>query len=39
VLYAIAALPLVVAVRALRLSRPLAAPPETVWSLRAEAGR
>ena len=39
VLYAIAALPLVVAVLALRLSRPLAAPPETVWSLRAEAGR
>ena len=38
VLYALAALPLVVAVLASRLPRPTAAPPETVWSLRAEAG-
>jgi len=37
VLYAIAALPLVVAVLASRLPRPAAAPPETVWSLRVEA--
>jgi FSR family fosmidomycin resistance protein-like MFS transporter len=37
VLYAIAALPLLVAVFAARLSRPAAAPPGTVWSLRAEA--
>ena len=37
VLYAIAALPLVVAVLAARLPRPAAAPPGTVWSLRAEA--
>ncbi len=36
VLYAIAALPLAVAVLASRLPRPTAAPPETVWSLRAE---
>ena len=34
VLYAIAALPVVVAVLASRLPRPAAAPPETVWSLR-----
>ena len=38
VLYAIAALPLVVAVLAARLPRPAAAPPGTVWSLRVEAG-
>ncbi len=38
VLYAMAALPLVVAVLAARLPRPAAAPPGTVWSLRAEAG-
>jgi MFS transporter, FSR family, fosmidomycin resistance protein len=37
VLYAIAALPVVVAVLASRLPRPAAAPPETVWSLRVEA--
>ena len=37
VLYALAALPLVVAVLASRLPRPAAAPPETVWSLRVEA--
>jgi MFS transporter, FSR family, fosmidomycin resistance protein len=37
VLYALAALPVVVAVLASRLPRPAAAPPETVWSLRAEA--
>lgn len=37
VLYAIAALPVVVAVLASRLPRPAAAPPETVWSLRIEA--
>ena len=37
VLYAIAALPLVVAVLASRLPRPAAAPAETVWSLRIEA--
>jgi hypothetical protein len=37
VLYAIAALPVVVAVLASRLRRPAAAPPETVWSLRAQA--
>jgi FSR family fosmidomycin resistance protein-like MFS transporter len=34
VLYAIALLPLVVGALAARLSRPAAAPPETVWSLR-----
>ena len=39
VFYAIAALPLVVAVLASRLPRPAAAPPETVWSLRVEAER
>jgi len=39
VLYAIAALPVVVAVLASRLPRPAAAPPETVWSLRVEAER
>jgi len=39
VLYALAALPLVVAVLASRLPRPAAAPPETVWSLRVEAER
>jgi len=39
VLYAIAALPVVVAVLASRLPRPAAAPPETVWSLRVEAQR
>jgi FSR family fosmidomycin resistance protein-like MFS transporter len=38
VLYALAALPLVVAVLAARLPRPAAAPPGTVWSLRVEAG-
>jgi FSR family fosmidomycin resistance protein-like MFS transporter len=32
VLYALAALPLLAAVLALRLPRPAAAPPETVWS-------
>ena len=37
VLYAIAALPLLVAVFAARLRRPAAAPPGTVWSLRVEA--
>jgi FSR family fosmidomycin resistance protein-like MFS transporter len=37
VLYALAALPLVVAVLASRLPRPAAAPPETLWSLRAAA--
>ena len=37
VLYAIAALPLLVAVLAARLRRPAAAPPGTVWSLRVEA--
>jgi FSR family fosmidomycin resistance protein-like MFS transporter len=37
VLYAIAALPLLVAVLAARLPRPAAAPPGTVWSLRVEA--
>jgi FSR family fosmidomycin resistance protein-like MFS transporter len=37
VLYAIAALPLLVAVLAARLPQPAAAPPGTVWSLRAEA--
>jgi FSR family fosmidomycin resistance protein-like MFS transporter len=37
VLYAIAALPVAVAVLAARLRRPAAAPPETVWSLRAQA--
>ena len=36
VLYAIAALPIVVAVLAARLPRPAAAPPGTVWSLRVE---
>ncbi len=36
VLYAIAALPLVVAVIAYGLPRPAAAPPETVWGLRVE---
>ena len=39
VLYAIAALPLAVAVLASRLPRPAAAPPETVWSLRVETER
>jgi len=39
VLYAIAALPIVVAVLASRLPRPAAAPPETVWSLPLAAGR
>jgi FSR family fosmidomycin resistance protein-like MFS transporter len=39
VLYAIAALPVVVALIALGLPRPAAAPPGTVWSLRVEAGR
>jgi len=34
VLYAIAALPLVVAVLAAKLPQPAAAPPGTVWSLR-----
>ena len=38
VLYALAALPLVVAVLAARQPRPAAAPPGTVWSLRVEAG-
>ena len=37
VLYALAALPLMVAVLAARLPRPAAAPPETVWSLRVGA--
>jgi FSR family fosmidomycin resistance protein-like MFS transporter len=37
VLYAIAAMPLLVAVFAARLPRPAAAPPGTVWSLRVEA--
>lgn len=37
VLYALAALPLVVAVLAARLPRPAAAPPGTVWSLRVDA--
>jgi len=37
VLYALAALPLLVAVLAARLPRPVAAPPGTVWSLRVEA--
>jgi MFS transporter, FSR family, fosmidomycin resistance protein len=37
VLYAIAVLPLVVGALAARLSRPAAAPPETVWSLRVNA--
>jgi len=37
VLYAIAAMPLLVAVLAARLPQPAAAPPGTVWSLRAEA--
>ena len=37
VLYALAALPIVVAVLAARLPRPAAAPPGTVWSLRVEA--
>ena len=39
VLYAIAALPLAVAVLAARLPRPAAAPPETVWELRVKAER
>jgi FSR family fosmidomycin resistance protein-like MFS transporter len=39
VLYAIAALPVAVAVLASRLPRPAAAPPETVWSLRVETER
>ena len=39
VLYAIAALPLVVAVLASRLPRPAAAPPGTLWNLRVEPGR
>jgi len=39
VLYAMAALPLLVAVLAIRLPRPAAAPPGTVWSLRVEAER
>ncbi len=38
VLYAIAALPLAVAALAARLPRPAAAPPGTVWTLRAETG-
>ena len=38
VLYAIAALPLLVTVLAARLPRPAAAPPGTVWGLRFEAG-
>ena len=37
VLYALAALPVAVAVLASRLPRPAAAPPETVWSLQVEA--
>ena len=37
VLYALAALPIAVAVLASRLPRPAAAPPETVWSLHVEA--
>lgn len=37
VLYAIAVLPAVVAVLASKLPRPVAAPPETRWSLRVEA--
>jgi MFS transporter, FSR family, fosmidomycin resistance protein len=37
VLYAIAVLPLVSGALAARLSRPAAAPPETVWSLRVNA--
>jgi hypothetical protein len=37
VLYALAALPLVVALLAARLPRPAAAPPGTVWGLRSEA--
>ncbi len=36
VLYALAALPLVVAVLAIRLPRPAAAPADTVWNLRVE---
>jgi len=39
VLYAIAALPLLVVVLAARLPKPVAAPPGTVWSLRVEAER
>jgi MFS transporter, FSR family, fosmidomycin resistance protein len=39
VLYVVAVLPLVVAALSSRLPRPLAAPPETVWSLHAEAQR
>jgi FSR family fosmidomycin resistance protein-like MFS transporter len=37
VLYALAALPVVVAVLAFRLPRPAAAPSDTVWNLRVEA--
>ncbi len=37
VLYVLAALPLAVAALALRLPRPVAAPPETVWSKRVAA--
>jgi MFS transporter, FSR family, fosmidomycin resistance protein len=37
VLYALAALPLVVAALSLRLPRPAAAPADTVWNLRVEA--
>jgi FSR family fosmidomycin resistance protein-like MFS transporter len=37
VLYALAALPLAAAVLAWRLPRPTAAPPETLWGLRAAA--
>ena len=36
VLYALAALPIVVAVLATKLTRPAAAPPGTLWSLRLE---
>jgi hypothetical protein len=39
VLYAIAAMPLLVAVLAATLPRPAAAPPGTVWSLPVKAGR